>query len=103
ASSLTNIMLGWTQQDEPDNAQANNSDGYDPCIAPRAIVSNYNSYKAADSRHRPVYLNFGRGVADVNWVGRGTCTGNTAMYAQYAQGADIVSFDIYPVNDGLPI
>jgi len=43
------------------------------------------------------------GVADVNWVGRGSCTGKTNMYAEYAQGADIVSFDIYPRNSGYPL
>jgi hypothetical protein len=43
------------------------------------------------------------GVADVNWVGRGSCTGKTNMYPEYAQGADIVSFDIYPRNEGYPL
>jgi hypothetical protein len=92
----------WGQQDEPDNAQSNGSGGYDPCISPTTIVNNYNALKAADST-RPVEINFGQGVANTNWGGRGTCTGNTGMYAQYAAGADILSFDVYPVNDGYPL
>ncbi len=50
---------------------------------------------------RPVWLGLGRGVSDTMWGGRGTCTGNTAMYADYAKGGDILSFDIYPVNGGI--
>ena len=38
-----------------------------------------------------------------NWDGRGSCTGETTMYPAYAQGADILSFDIYPVNSNLPL
>jgi hypothetical protein len=52
---------------------------------------------------RPVYLGLGRGVADTQWVGRGTCTGKTDMYKEYAKGADILGFDIYPANDGTAI
>jgi hypothetical protein len=48
-----------------------------------------------------VWLGLGRGVSDTTWVGRGSCTGKTDMYPQYAMGGDILSFDIYPVNDGI--
>ena len=92
-------IAAWLQPDEPDNAQANSSGGYDPCIDPATIIAGYNTMKANDPT-RPVYLGLGRGVADTQWIGRGTCTGNTAMYAQYAKGADILGFDIYPVNEG---
>jgi hypothetical protein len=92
-------IAAWLQPDEPDNAQANASGGYDPCIDPSVIVGGYNTMKKNDPT-RPVYLGLGRGVADTQWVGRGTCTGNTAMYAEYAKGADILGFDIYPVNEG---
>jgi hypothetical protein len=102
-SHLTDTTIrGWLQNDEPDNAQANGSGGYDPCIAPTTIQSIYNTMKSNDGS-RPVWLNLGRGVADTQWGGRGTCTGHTEMYPEYQKGADIVSFDVYPVNDGLPL
>jgi hypothetical protein len=37
----------------------------------------------------------------VDWIGRGTCTGRTDMYPEYIAGADIISFDIYPVTSQL--
>jgi hypothetical protein len=93
-------LWGWLQPDEPDNAQANGSGGYDPCIAPAEIIAGYDDMVANDAS-RPVWLGLGRGVSDTEWVGRGTCTGNTEMYADYAMGGDILSFDIYPVNSGI--
>jgi hypothetical protein len=96
------LIYGWNQQDEPDNAQWNaTTQTYDPCIAPSVIINNYNTLKANDPS-RPVYLNLGQGVSYINWVGRGTCTGNTDLYKVskngYLKGGDIGSFDIYPVN-----
>jgi hypothetical protein len=95
-------IAGWLQPDEPDNAQANGQGGYDPCIAPSTIVSGYQTMVANDAT-RPVMLGLGRGVADTMWVGRGTCTGMTSMYPMYAMGGDILAFDIYPVNEGVPL
>jgi hypothetical protein len=92
-------MKGWLPFDEPDNAQANSSGGYDPCIPVSQLVTWYNQDKAADSLKRPVMEGFGRGVSDINWVGRGTCTGNTQYYKDAAVAADIFAFDIYPVNN----
>ena len=91
------IIVGWTHQDEPDNAQANGSGGYDPCIDPDVIVDIYNTMQENDPS-RPVYLNLGQGVSNINWGGRGVCTGDTMMYPEYIKGCDIVSFDIYPVT-----
>ena len=91
------IIIGWTQQDEPDNAQADGSGGYDPCIDPDVIVNIYNTMRENDPS-RPVYLNLGQGVSNINWGGRGVCTGDTMMYPDYIEGCDIVSFDIYPVT-----
>ena len=91
------IIVGWTQQDEPDNAQANGSGGYDPCIDPAVIVNNYNSIQQKDPS-RPVYMNLGQGVSYIDWVGRGACTADTLSYPEYIEGCDIVSFDIYPVT-----
>ena len=92
-------IWGWLQGDEPDNAQAKEGGGYDPCIEPSAVVADYQQMVSNDAS-RPVWLNLGRGVSDTEWVGRGTCTGKTDMYPEYAKGGDILSFDIYPVNGG---
>lgn len=102
-TSYRPVMKGWLQQDEPDNAQPDGNGGYGPCVSPSVIVSQYNAFRAADST-RPVILNLGQGVANINYIGRGSaCAGRTDMYPQYAQGADILSFDVYPLNDGYPL
>jgi hypothetical protein len=95
-------IRAWLQPDEPDNAQANGTGGYDPCIPPATIISGYDTMKKNDPT-RPVYLGLGRGVAVTQWVGRGTCTGKTDMYPEYCKGGDIVGFDVYPANDGIAI
>lgn len=91
------IVQGWTQMDEPDNAQSDGNGGYLPCVDPAIIQSRYQTFTANDPS-RPVYLNLGQGVSWDGWYGRGDCTGDTASYAEYAKGADILAFDIYPVN-----
>lgn len=102
-ANLSNaIILGWTQQDEPDNAQPDGKGGYGPCIAPSQIQSLYQTMKSKDAT-RPVFLNVGQGIANDAWVGRGSCSNEPQDYPEYAKGADIVSFDIYPVNSGLDI
>jgi hypothetical protein len=94
-------VWGWLQPDEPDNAQPKASgSGYDPCIDPKVIVAAYDKLHMNDPS-RPVWLGLGRGVSDAQWVGRGTCTGQTDMYKEYQKGGDILSFDIYPVNGGI--
>jgi hypothetical protein len=95
-------IAAWMQPDGPDNAQQNASGGYDPCIEPSVIRAGYDAFVASD-RTRPVYLGLGRGVADTQWNGRGTCRGHTEMYAEYAKGGDLLSFHIYPHEDGVPI
>lgn len=90
-------IVAWTHQDEPDNAQALPEGGYGPCIEREQIVQLYETMRAADGT-RPVYLNLGQGVAYEDYIGRGVCSGHLEHYAEYAAGADIVSFDIYPVN-----
>ncbi len=98
-SAQNGIIKSWTQIDEPDNAQLNAAGtAYDPCISPSVIVSNYNTIRSSDTT-RPVFLNFGRGVADISYNGRGTCSGNTAYYSQVAPGGDILAFDVYPISD----
>jgi hypothetical protein len=101
AHATDKTIVAWTQDDEPDNAQPIDG-GYGPCVAPSAIVARYQAWRSSDPT-RPVYLNVGQGVANDAWNGRGSCSGHPQDYAQYAKGADIVSFDVYPVNDGLAI
>jgi hypothetical protein len=102
-SHLTDPTIkGWLQQDEPDNAQAQPDGSWGACVPPSTMISRYNTMVANDPT-RPVYLGLGRGVADTQWVGRGPCTGRTDMYPEYARAADILGFDVYPVNQGLPI
>jgi hypothetical protein len=60
-------------------------------------------FRRGNDASHPVWLNLGRGVADTQWVGRGTCTGRTDMYAEYQRGGDVLSFDVYPVNEGLAL
>ena len=96
------VIKAWMQVDEPDNAQPKGK-GYGPCIGPRVIQNRYLAMKAADPTN-PVYLNLGRGVSETHWYGRGpSCYGRTKMYPEYAKGADILSFDVYPVNEGYPL
>ena len=91
------IIVGWIQQDEPDNAQADGSGGYDPCLDPAIIVNIYKTIQQNDPT-RPVYLNRGQGVSYIDWVGRGTCRADTLSYPEYIEGCDIISYDIYPVT-----
>lgn len=98
------VVRGWSQVDEPDNAQSDGQGGYGPAVPVATIVNNYNSWKAADTLKRPVYLNFSRAVGDPSWIGIGYDPAEReTIYTQYAAGADIVGFDVYPVNSGLPL
>ena len=95
-------LVGWNHQDEPDNAQPVTGGGYGPCILPDEIAARYAAMRGNDAS-RPVYLNLSRGVADESWIGRGSeCAGHDEHYPAYAAATDIVSFDVYPVNSGLP-
>ncbi len=89
------VIIAWSQQDEPDNAQPLPEGGYGPPVLPSEIVSRYNTIKAADDT-RPVFLNLGQGVAWDGWHGRGTRTNHPEDYPEYLKGTDIGSFDIYP-------
>ncbi|HEY2589730.1 MAG TPA: hypothetical protein VGI81_28560 [Tepidisphaeraceae bacterium] len=92
-------IIGWMQQDEPDNAQevrdASGHKTYGPPVKPATIIERYNAMRAADPT-RPVYLGLGQGVANDHWNGRGGA-GKPEDYPQYVKGGDIVSYDIYPV------
>jgi hypothetical protein len=90
-------IFAWMQDDEPDNAQPDGSGGWGPPVDPQKLIDNYNRWKAADPS-RPIFLNLGQGVAWKDWYGRGVDTGNWEKYREYVKSADIVSFDIYPIN-----
>ena len=47
-------------------------------------------------------INFGQGVANEFWKGRGSCGEDQKYYATAARGADILSFDIYPAASADP-
>lgn len=90
------IIIGWMHGDEPDNAQAlPDGGGYGPPVAPSRVQDDYHAWRAADPS-RPVLLNLGQGVANEKWRGRGEW-GKPEDYPRYALGADILSYDIYPV------
>jgi hypothetical protein len=91
-------ILGWMTRDEPDNAQSRGARlGWSSPIPPEKVVEEYHAMKAADPS-RPVFLNLGQGVAWDDWYGRGNRTHHPEDYPNYAAGADIVSFDIYPAT-----
>lgn len=96
-----NPLVGWSHQDEPDNAQPLPEGGYGPPVDPAVIVDRYHQLRAADAT-RPVLLNLGQGVANDDWIGRGP-DASLDDYPKYAKGADLISFDVYPVADGLPL
>ncbi len=96
------IIVGWMHGDEPDNAQSlGRGKGYGPPVDPEKIIADYAAIRAADPG-RPVLLNLGQGVAWDGWHGRGVRTNHPEDYPRYVQGADIVSFDIYPVVHDRP-
>lgn len=94
------IIVGWMHQDEPDNAQPvidskTGAQTWGPCVPPQTVVARYHEIRDRDPS-RPVLLNLGQGVINERWVGRGPGA-SLRDYETYVQGADIVSFDIYPI------
>jgi len=103
AAPNSNLIRGWTFMDEPDNAQPKAGGGWGPCVLPPVIVDRYRNLRSQDNT-KPVYLNLGQGVVNEKWVGRGeVCGHHDEHYAEYIRGADIVSYDVYPVNSKLPL
>ncbi|MCL5283784.1 MAG: hypothetical protein M1330_03625 [Armatimonadetes bacterium] len=95
------IIVGWMQQDEPDNAQpvidpkTGKQIEWGACVPPEQVVARYHQMKEADPT-RPCMLNLGQGVANDQWYGRGPGA-NLGQYTIYVQGGDIISYDVYPV------
>lgn len=96
------LIVGWLQQDEPDNAQPlPGGKGYGPPVAPEQVIQRYEEIRRRDPT-RPVLLNLGQAVAWDGWHGRGIRTHHPEDYLLYVKGGDIVSFDIYPVVHSNP-
>lgn len=96
------IIVGWQQVDEPDNAQPLvgkiGLGGWGSPIPPSEMLRRYQAIRTQDPS-RPVFMNLGKGVAWDAWKGRGKRTGHPEDYAEYAKAADILSFDIYPAAE----
>jgi len=96
------VIAAWMHGDEPDNAQSLGAErGYGPPIPPAEIIAGYQRLRERDPS-RPVLLNLGQGVAWDDWHGRGVRTRHPEDYPEYVKGADIASFDIYPVTHDRP-
>jgi hypothetical protein len=95
------IIKGWLHDDEPDNAQLNFMGLHVSCV-PAAKVAHRTAEMKARDNTRPIIINFGQGLANPYWRGRGLCTGDENYYSIAARGVDILSFDIYPVGSDTP-
>ena len=101
------IIIGWLQQDEPDNAQpligkvGMTRLGWGSPVSPAEMQERYRAMRLRDPS-RPIFLNLGKGVAWDPWKGRGSRTGRPEDYPQYVKAGDIVSFDIYPAAETDP-
>jgi hypothetical protein len=94
------IIVGWMHGDEPDNAQpvkdpATGKQGWGGPVPPAQVVAHYEEMRAADPT-RPILLNLGQGVANDQWIGRGTGA-RPDDYLTYVKAGDMISFDVYPV------
>ena len=100
-SANRGIIKGWLHDDEPDNAQPMGMGLNGSCIPAMEVARRTQEMKAQDNT-RPVMINFGQGIANEFWRGRGPCTGDEGYYSIAARDADILSFDIYPVGSRTP-
>jgi len=89
------VIMAWMHGDEPDNLKRNPVTGERAPIPPDTIIADYHVIAAKDPT-RPVMLNLGQGVANDDWPGRGP-DATLDVYPEYCKGADMVSFDVYPV------
>lgn len=95
------VIKAWMQEDEPDNAQPIGLGQYGTCVPAAEVARRTQEMRTRDPT-RPVMINFGQGVANEFWRGRGSCNGDQGYYDVAMQGADIVSYDIYPVGSKTP-
>jgi len=78
-NTSTHVIKAWLQDDEPDNAQPLPIAGYGTCIAAVEVARRTREIKNKDPS-RPVLINFGQGVANEFWRGRGPCNGDQGYY-----------------------
>ena len=71
------------------------------CVPATEVVRRSRKTKTKDPT-RPVLINFGQGVANEYWKGRGPCNGDMKYYDVAIEDADILSFDVYPVASKIP-
>lgn len=88
-------IIAWMHGDEPDNLRRDPKTNKRAPIPPENTIEDYHTVAAKDPT-RPVMLNLGQGVANDDWPGRGP-DATLDVYPEYCKGADIVSFDVYPV------
>ncbi len=78
---------------------------YNGRIPTSNLLAMYNQIKGSDPT-RPIHLGLGQGVANTNYVGRGSAPGGgwTQEYIDYNKACDISGYDIYPyVGMGSPL
>ena len=100
-SENRHVIKAWLHRDEPDNAQPIGLGLYGRCIPAAEVVRRSREMKLNDPT-RPVMINFGQGIANEYWKGRGPCNGDMNYYNVAIEDADILSFDIYPVGSSTP-
>lgn len=100
-SPNSHVIKAWLHQDEPDNAQPIGLGLYGRCVPATEVVRRSREMKTKDPT-RPVMINFGQGVANEYWKGRGPCNGDMKYYDIAIEDADILSFDVYPVGSKTP-
>jgi hypothetical protein len=69
------VIKAWMQDDEPDNAQPLFLGLHGTCIPANDVARRTREMKTVDPT-RPVMINFGQGVANEFWRGRGQCNGD---------------------------
>jgi len=82
-------LIAWMHPDEPDIAGGKPLKA--PQMPPEKVISDYKLIKSKDPS-KPVYVNFGSDQA------RGRAPIPNKMYYEFVKGADIISYDIYPIN-----
>lgn len=93
----------FVAEDEPDNAKLGTDGLFGPCRTHDQLDEESARLRKLGG-NRPIMRNFGRGMVDHSWVGRGECAGQGESYYSAAiASADIVSFDHYPVAHGAPL
>lgn len=88
----------WPEVFQAQNLAERQYEGWGLAAHPvRDVQAHYKRIRAVD-RTRPVLINFSRAVAyDGRINGRGDRSGHAEDYPDYIDGADWISFDIYPV------